>query len=240
MFVLKKNEHFFPHPQRILQSVETVEKRLSLRVDKIKKDHKAQEKNAAEEWFPGAVHTSPGTYEIPICQLTPYVQFKGSCCVAHACCSAESWSLLCCRTGMPVSSGQTPLLWECHSTTWESNMKILVWLTLKKKTKNLRDQQEGQRDFYRELTIWKLLALEKGTFIGNKLFGGLLSLLCATRCKAGSSTFILNKSSLAGMQLWKYRQWIYMRRDPCSFHASLADLYKLDMTLPAASHILLQ
>lgn len=147
--------------------METVEKRLSLRVDKIKKDHKAQEKNAADEWFPGAVHTSPVTYEIPICQLTPYVQFKGSCCIAHACCSAESWSLLCCRTGMPVSSGQTPLLWECHSTTWESNMKILVWLTLKKK-KNKPERSTGrtkgllqginyleaaclgERDFYRE------------------------------------------------------------------------------------------
>lgn len=41
---------------------------------------------------------------------------------------------------------------------------------------------------------------------GYKLFGGLLSLPSAARCKAHSSTVVSNKISLSGMQLWKYRQ----------------------------------
>lgn len=46
----KKKKNIFPHPQRVLQPVEAVEKRLSLWADKVKKDHKAQEEqDAAEE-----------------------------------------------------------------------------------------------------------------------------------------------------------------------------------------------
>lgn len=153
----KKKKNIFPYPRRVLQPIEAVEKRLSLRTDKVKKDHNAQEQqDAAEEWFPKAAHTSPVTYDIRNCQLTPYLQFKGSCCVAQACCSAVSWSLCRCRTGIPASSGQTLLLWEAcsHPTAPRGNTE-----TKTKKTKTNQEIRDRKH---------------KGTFTGNKLSGSLL------------------------------------------------------------------
>lgn len=151
----KKKWTLFPHPQRVLQPIEAVEKRLPLRTDKVKKDHKTQEEqDAAEEWFPKAACTLPVTYDIRSCQLTPYLRFKGSGCVDHACCSAVSWLLLRHETGIRVSSGQTPLLWETcgNPTAPHGNPRgIFYFGSIETIPKNPRDQgREGQGDFYRE------------------------------------------------------------------------------------------
>lgn len=201
---------------------------------KVKKDHEA-----LEEWFPQAAYTSPATSDIHNCQLNLYLQFEASCCIAHACCSAPAQSLLCSRAGITVSSGQSPLLWKfCRNLTSQcENPRGKFYLGITYTAKNNRQNKQRHPQKSQEIKN-----KDKGTFRRNKqlgyfllqtkgykLFGGLLSLPSAARCKTHSTTFVSNKTSLSGMQLWRYRQWIYMRRAPSSsFYASLADFYKLN------------
>lgn len=62
----KKKKNSFTHPIKVLQPVETVAKRLSFRMVKVKEDHEA-----LEERFPQAAYSSPAISDIHNCQLKP-------------------------------------------------------------------------------------------------------------------------------------------------------------------------
>lgn len=211
MFVLKNPIHF---SSSLRDSTVCRSSRVCpLRTDKVKKDCKAwKEQDAAEEQFHGqSTHLQWHTTYVTVTSLHTYSLM----CFQQ--CSVLLWCPLCCRTswGKKKKETKTEQQQQKKHNTWEFKRK--------KKRRNTKDQ-------------WK----DNWTFAGNQLFECLFSHPWSTRCKPLSSTLLLNKTSLFGMQLWKCRQWIYMRRAPSSFHASLADLYKLVMTLAAASHVLLQ